>query len=78
MNLKKYFSKNYLPIDDFFSKVLYDKKVGYYSKKFPIGRQGDYITSPEITSLFSEIITLWSILFWENLGKPKKLNIVEL
>jgi len=77
--LNKYFpiSKN-IPIDKFISNVLYDKNYGYYSKKIPFGKNGDFITSPGISSLFSEMIALWVVAFWEHLDKPKIFNIVEL
>ena len=48
------------------------KKKGYYIKN-PFGKSGDFITAPNISILFSEMISIWLISFWENLGKPKKL-----
>ena len=77
--LNKYFpiSKK-IPIDKFISNALYDKDYGYYSKKIPFGKNGDFITSPGISSLFSEMIALWVVAFWEHLDKPKIFNIVEL
>ena len=67
-----------LPVDEFFQTVLYDKKFGYYFSKQPFGSDGDFITSPKITNLFSEIIAVWIISTWEIFGKPKNFNIVEL
>jgi len=67
-----------LPVDKFFENVLFDKKIGYYESKFPFGNKGDFITSPGISKLFSEIIGIWLIATWNTLGKPKKFNIVEL
>tara|TARA_Y100000590_G_scaffold419683_1_gene521636 strand:- start:1328 stop:2407 length:1080 start_codon:yes stop_codon:yes gene_type:complete len=66
------------PVDEFLEKVLYDPKIGYYSKKIPFGRKGDFITSPTISNLFSEIIGIWIVSTWEKLGKPNKFNFVEL
>tara|TARA_B100001093_G_scaffold502832_1_gene556337 strand:- start:5302 stop:6366 length:1065 start_codon:yes stop_codon:yes gene_type:complete len=75
----KYFKKlKFIPIDDFFEDVLYNKKYGYYIKNNPFEKSGDFITSPSISVLFSEIIAIWIILLWNNLNKPKKINIVEL
>ena len=75
----KFFKKNKtLPIDEFFKNVLYDKKFGYYNSKFPLGYKGDFITSPKISSLFSEMIAIWIISTWEMFGKPKNFNIIEL
>ena len=78
-SLNKYFLKsNRIPIDKFIFNALYDKKHGYYSKRIPFGKNGDFVTSPGITSLFSELIALWIISLWEHMGKPKTFNIVEL
>ena len=68
----------YISLDSFIDKILYDKKVGYYMHKDPFGEKGDFITAPNISILFSEIIAIWCIAFWENLGYPKKINIVEM
>ena len=77
--LNKYFSESKsIPLDKFISKALYDKNYGYYSKKIPFGKNGDFITSPEITPLFSELIGLWVISLWEHMNKPKVFNLVEL
>ncbi len=70
--------KKSLPIDKFIYTSLYDKKFGYYMKKNPFGKNGDYITSPMISNLFSEMIAVWCVAFWEHLGKPKKILITEL
>ena len=67
-----------LPVDNFFKNVLYDKKIGYYNSKIPFGKTGDFITSPKVSYLFSEIIAIWMISCWETFGKPKNFNIVEL
>ena len=76
---KKFFKKSKcLPVDKFFQNVLYDKKNGYYNLKLPIGSKGDFVTSPKISNLFSEMIAVWIVSAWEVLGRPKKINIVEL
>ena len=67
-----------LPLDKFIDFALYDKNLGYYMKKNPFGREGDFITSPNITRLFSEIIAIWVITFWKSIGSPKKFNLIEL
>ena len=46
--------------------------------KNPFGKEGDFITAPNISRLFSEMIAIWILGFWENLGSPKNFNIVEL
>jgi cyclopropane-fatty-acyl-phospholipid synthase len=47
-------------------------------KKNPFGKEGDFITAPNITRLFSEIVAIWVITFWKSLGSPKRFNLVEL
>jgi|TARA_B110001452_G_scaffold263295_1_gene264534 NADH dehydrogenase [ubiquinone] 1 alpha subcomplex assembly factor 7 len=79
LNKRRIFKKNKtLAVDEFVDKVLYDRKFGYYSKKNPFGNKGDFITSPLISNLFGEMLSIWIINSWENLGKPKNINIVEL
>ena len=47
-------------------------------KKDAFGMKGDFITAPNISRLFSEMIAIWIVSFWQSLGSPKKLNLVEL
>ena len=70
--------KSSLSLDEFINLSLYDKKFGYYMKKNPFGKKGDFITAPNISRLFSEIIAIWIISFWKSLGSPKKFNLIEL
>ncbi len=66
------------PIDKFINFSLYNKKFGYYMKKDPFGDRGDFITAPNISRLFTEMIAIWIISFWKSLGSPKKFNLIEL
>ncbi|MFL2853280.1 MAG: SAM-dependent methyltransferase [Candidatus Pelagibacter sp.] len=65
-------------LDSFINKSLYEKNKGYYQKKIEFGRKGDFITSPGISKLFSEMIAIWIVSFWESLNRPDKINLVEL
>jgi cyclopropane-fatty-acyl-phospholipid synthase len=47
-------------------------------KSDPFGEKGDFITAPNISILFSEMIAIWTVSFWENLNCPKQFNLVEL
>ena len=67
-----------LSLDKFINLSLYNKNSGYYMKKNPFGKKGDFITAPNISRLFSEMIAIWIISFWESLGSPKKFNLIEL
>ena len=67
-----------IPLDKFIDLSLYNKKIGYYMKKNPFGKKGDFITAPNISRLFSEMIAIWIISFWKNLGSPRNFNLIEL
>ena len=67
-----------IPLDKFINQALYDKSRGYYMDSNPIGAKGDFITAPNISIIFSEMIAIWLISFWEKIGCPKNINIVEL
>mgnify|MGYP006103438939 FL=1 len=78
-SVNKYFPKSKeIPIDEFISNALYDKNYGYYTKKVPFGKKGDFVTAPEISNLFSEMLGLWIISLWEHLNRPKIFNVIEL
>jgi len=70
--------KKSIPLDQFIHIALYDKKFGYYMKKNPFGKEGDFITSPLISNLFGEMLAIWCVAFWEYIGKPRKILLVEL
>ena len=71
-------NNNLFTLDKFIEESLYNKKHGYYMKKNPFGESGDFITAPNISILFSEMIAIWVISFWEKLNCPKQFNLIEL
>ena len=74
MSLKK----NFFALDEFINQALYNPKNGFYMKNNPFGGKGDFITSPNISILFSEMLSVWTVSFWQNLKCPKKINLIEL
>ena len=71
--------KNYeIPLDEFIDSALYNPQKGYYMQKIPFGKEGDFITSPNISRIFSEMIFIWLKSYWEKFYRDKKINIVEL
>ena len=77
-NLKFFKNQKTLPVDKFFRNVLYNNRFGYYTSQLPFGKKGDFVTSPKISHLFSEMIAVWIVASWELFGKPKNFNIIEL
>src|SRR5215472_17728702 len=51
---------------------------GYYMTRDPFGRGGDFITAPEISQMFGELIGLWAAAVWQTMGSPTQLALVEL
>tara|TARA_Y100001970_G_scaffold90782_1_gene114516 strand:+ start:8894 stop:9955 length:1062 start_codon:yes stop_codon:yes gene_type:complete len=77
--IDKIFSKTKsMSLDEYLEKVLYEKNIGYYQTNNPFGSKGDYVTAPNISNIFCEMIAIWLVSFWKNLKKPKYLNFVEL
>lgn len=50
----------------------------YYATGDVIGAAGDFITAPEISQCFGELIGLWAAITWQSLGAPASFNLVEL
>ena len=65
-------------IDEFMRVALQDPEQGYYTRKDPIGRSGDFITSPEISQMFGELVSMWMADIWLRAGRPAPVRVVEL
>jgi NADH dehydrogenase [ubiquinone] 1 alpha subcomplex assembly factor 7 len=65
-----------ISISDFMYAALYHEKYGYYMK-FNSDFINDFITAPEISQLFGEIVAVWIMYTYEKLGKPTKFSLVE-
>lgn len=71
-------NRGYLTLDQLMENILSKHSKSYYKKDSILGEKGDFITAPEISQLFGEIIGLWAIEQWYKLNQPKKINLVEL
>ena len=68
-----------ITISRFMNHCLYNRNFGYYStKKQAIGAKGDFITSPEISQVFGELVGLWLGQTWVDRGKPSPFSLIEL
>ncbi|KAM0788941.1 hypothetical protein ACM66B_003016 [Microbotryomycetes sp. NB124-2] len=67
-----------LPVSKYMTLCLTHPKVGYYASQKVFGRQGDFITSPEISQIFGELLAIWFVTQWAGQGCPSKVRIVEL
>ena len=66
-----------ITIEEYMTLCLQDEDFGYYKYKRPIGADRDFITAPEVSQMFGEMIAIWLITAWQNIGK-QKINIIEL
>ena len=71
-------AKGGIPVDRFMELCLSHPEHGYYIKRDPFGAKGDFTTAPEISQMFGEMIGLWLISTWDQLGRPERFNLVEL
>ena len=67
-----------LAVSEFMEIALGDPNHGYYRTRDPLGKAGDFITSPEISQVFGEIVGLWCAVTWQNTGAAKNIHLVEL
>jgi len=67
-----------ISIASFMEISLSDKEYGYYRKKMPLGSKGDFVTSPDISQIFGEIIGIWILDVWIKLKEPNNFQIVDL
>jgi NADH dehydrogenase [ubiquinone] 1 alpha subcomplex assembly factor 7 len=58
--------------------ALHDPDLGYYATRRPFGAAGDFVTAPEISQVFGELIGLWCALVWEQMGRPDAVILAEL
>ena len=67
-----------LSVARFMEDALGHPRLGYYMGRDPFGRDGDFITAPEISQMFGELIGLWCVVEWQAMGEPTPVNLVEL
>lgn len=66
-----------LTIAQYMSFCLLDPEAGYYATRPALGGDGDFITAPETSQMFGELIGLWSAQSWLELGSPNPCQVIE-
>ena len=67
-----------MSVSDYMAACLSDPKHGYYTRNDPLGRTGDFITAPEISQIFGELIGIWCFSVWQEMGSPSRFILAEL
>jgi len=55
-----------------------ESNARYYASRDPLGAGGDFVTAPEISQIFGELIGLWLADIWHRAGQPQRACYVEL
>ena len=74
-----------MPLADYMTLCLTHPEHGYYTTGSPVGgrastqrQSGDFITAPEVSQMFGELIGVWCMEMWQALGEPSDFNLVEI
>ena len=67
-----------MTVAQYMSACLHDPDHGYYSTRPALGVTGDFITAPLVSQMFGELIGLWAVETWLQLGSPEHLRLVEI
>ncbi len=67
-----------MPVADYMRLCLTHPQYGYYTTREAIGAGGDFITAPEVSQMFGELIGLWLAAAWQEMGAPENVRLVEL
>ena len=66
-----------LTVADYMQEALLHPDYGYYTTRAPFGVAGDFITAPEISQIFGEVIGLWCAAVWQQSGSPPTVALIE-
>jgi len=67
-----------ISIADYMQECLLHPKYGYYSTRDPFGAEGDFVTAPEISQMFGELLGLCLAQTWIDQGSPAPITLAEL
>ena len=67
-----------MPVWRYMQLCLSHPQYGYYVSRDPLGREGDFTTSPEVSQMFGELLGLWAASVWRDMGSPEDVHLIEL
>lgn len=67
-----------MSVAEFMALCLFDPENGYYTTKEPFGKGGDFVTAPEISQMFGELVAIWMASAWSAAGKPTSCTFAEI
>ncbi len=70
--------KGPISVGEYMHLCLNHPEHGYYTNRDPFGPDGDFVTAPEVSQMFGEMVALWLMQAWNDQGRPEKFLLVEL
>lgn len=67
-----------ITVAEYMEEVLTNPNAGYYINRDVFGNHGDFVTSPDISQMFGEMVGVWSMCLWHQMGQPEAVNLIEL
>src|SRR4051794_41385489 len=67
-----------MPVWRYMELCLTHPRYGYYISRDPLGREGDFTTSPEISQMFGELLGLWTASVWRGDRRPPGVRGIEV
>ncbi|UCI09368.1 class I SAM-dependent methyltransferase [Mesorhizobium sp. B1-1-8] len=67
-----------IPVSEYMALCLFDPEHGYYTTREPFGAAGDFVTAPEISQMFGELVAVWLYQAWQDAGSPLPVTIAEI
>jgi NADH dehydrogenase [ubiquinone] 1 alpha subcomplex assembly factor 7 len=71
-------SEGPLSVAAFMTEAMFHPREGYYATKDPIGAGADFITAPEVSQMFGEMLGAWAAQAWLEMGRPETVQLIEL
>ena len=67
-----------ISLAEYMALALGHRQHGYYQCRNPFGASGDFVTAPEISQVFGELLGGWCVVQWEAMGAPSTLRLIEV
>lgn len=67
-----------ISVDRYMQLCLTHPQHGYYITRDPFGAAGDFVTAPEVSQMFGELIGAWAAAVWRQMGSPERVHLIEL
>ncbi|MER9725548.1 MULTISPECIES: class I SAM-dependent methyltransferase [unclassified Mesorhizobium] len=67
-----------LPVNEYMALCLFDPSDGYYTTREAFGAAGDFVTAPEISQMFGELVAVWLYQAWQAICRPLPVTVAEI